>query len=189
MAYHLTKQINQGAFVASIQSQVLSTTLSAGPETQNLPWINTLYLIGLVLDILSSLLAFLTTRWLERLTEREKDQLEMVFSYHNLHADEKTLAASRPMRPWKTGDRQWFYYTWLGGSLNIPLPLLVLGIMCMVVGICTYAWMQHPAVAASFVTLAIAVPLPFIVGSLSIGRKRDRREKLILRLGEMQGDW
>ena len=134
-------------------------------------------------------MAFLTTRWLERLTEQEKDLLEAVFSYHNLHPDEKIIATSRPIRPWKIGDRQWFYYTWLGGSLNVPLPLLVLGIMCMMVGICTYAWTQHPAVAASLITLVMVAPLPFIVGSLSIGRKKDRREKLILRMGEMQGNW
>ena len=134
-------------------------------------------------------MAFLTTRWLERLTEQEKDLLEAVFSYHNLYPDEKILATSRPIRPWKIGDRQWFYYTWLGGSLNVPLPLLVLGIMCMMVGICTYAWTQHPAAAASLITLVMVAPLPFIVGSLSIGRKKDRREKLILRMGEMQGNW
>lgn len=167
----------------------MSTTLSANPETKSLRSINAFYLVGLVLDILSSLLAFLSTRWFERLTEAEKDLLETVFSYHNLYADEKDLATPRPMRPWKTGDRQWFYYTCLSVSLCSPLPLLVLGVTCMMVGICTYAWTEHPTVVACFVTLASAVPLPFIVGDFSIGRKRDRREKLIIRLGEMQGDW
>lgn len=178
-----------GAFVASIQSQVMSTTLSANPETKALRSINAFYLVGVILDIISALLAFLSARWFERLTEQEKDLLETVYAYHNLHPDEKALATSRPMRPWETGDRQWLYYSWLGLSLDIPLILLVLGTTCMMVGICIYAWAQHPTVVASFVTLAIAAPLLFIVGVFSIGRKRDRREKLILRLGELQGDW
>lgn len=169
----------------------MSTTLSISPETKALRSVNILYLGGLVLDILSALLAFLTTRWLERLTEREKDLLETVFSYHNLDADEKALrdVTSRLGRPWKTGDRQWFYYTWMGLSLFVPLPLLVLGVICMMAGLCTYTWAQHPVVVASMVTFANVVLLPFIVGDFFIGRKGDRREKLIFRLGEMQGDW
>jgi hypothetical protein len=167
----------------------MTTTLSVTPETEALRWINALYLVGLVLDVLSALLAFLTTRWLERLTEPEKDLLEMEFSYHNLYADEKAPPLPPSIRPWKTGDRQWFYYTWLGGSLFVPLPLLVLGIMCMVAGLCTYSWTQHPVLVACLVTSASAAPLPFIVGDFSIGRNRDRRKKLILRLSEMQGTW
>ncbi|KAH9986187.1 hypothetical protein BJV74DRAFT_775036 [Russula compacta] len=167
----------------------MSTTLSANPENGAIRAINTLYLGGLVLDILSALLAFLTTRWLERLAEREKDLVEIKFSYQNLNADEKVLITPRPMRPWKTRDRQWCYYTWLSLSLFVPLPLLIFGVMCMIVGICTYAWTQQPVVVGSLVTLASVVPLLFIVGDFSIGRERDKREKLITRLSEMQGNW
>lgn len=168
----------------------MSTTLSADPKTKALHAINAFYLVGLVLDMLSSLLAFLSTRWLERLTEAEKGLLETMFSYHNPYADEKKdLVPSLPLRPWKTGDRQWFYYTYLSVSIHSPLTLLVLGIACMLVGLCTYAWTQHPTVVACLVTLASAVPLPFVVGDFSIGKKRDKREKLIIRLSEMQGDW
>lgn len=71
-------------------------------------------------------------------------------------------------------------------SLCALLPLLVLGLARVMVGICTYAWAQHPIVVAS---LAVAAPLPFIVGDFSIGWNRDRREKLIIRLSEMPGDW
>jgi hypothetical protein len=43
-------------------SQVMSTTLSVNPERKTLRTINTFYLVGLVLDILSTLLAYLSMR-------------------------------------------------------------------------------------------------------------------------------
>ena len=181
---------HQGAFVASIQAQIMNTTLSVNPETKALRWINSLYLVSLVLNVLSALSAFLVTLWLERLTEPEKDLFEMVFSYHNpLYAGEEARATPPSLRPWKIGDRQWFYYTWLGLSFFVPLPLLILGILCMMAGLCTYSWTQHPVVVASLVTSASVAPLPFVLNIFIVGRNRDRRNKLIIRQCEMQRNW
>lgn len=58
----------------------MSTTL-ASPETVAIRAINTFFLSGFVLDILASLLAFLTIRWLERLTKWERGHLEAMFSH------------------------------------------------------------------------------------------------------------
>ena len=84
--------------------------------------VNAFWVGGLVLDVLAALLAFLTCRWLERLTDGEGEHLEKEFSYRNCDDDEeydqnnqdkKHDDESQPMqgqqqreRPWRTGDSQ-----------------------------------------------------------------------------------
>lgn len=169
--------------------------------------VNAFWVGGLILDVLAALLAFLTGRWLERLTVQERKHLEKEFSYSNgdededydserhsqdkKHDDESQPMHGQPQREhlWRTGDSQWLFYTWLGMSLFIPMPLLVFGIVCMIAGIYTYVWTQHSVIVASLVSLAGAIPLPFILGDFIIGKDGERRRKLITRLSEMQGDW
>lgn len=146
--------------------------------------VNAFYTGGLVLDIMSALLAFLTMRWLERLTEEEKDELERDFSRRQSGGE----AGREKIRP-RRSPSNWLFYTWMGLSLFVPLPLLILGILGMLVGICTSTWMTHSAVVAALVTLAVASVMPFVVGDFIIGRERKRRRNLITRLSEMQGDW
>jgi membrane protein implicated in regulation of membrane protease activity len=156
----------------------MSTTIATpvGGETVALDAINALYLSSLVLDILSALLAFLTARWLELLTEKEKDLLEEKFSH--------TVLSRQHLSP-----RELLFYTWLGQSLFMPMPLLILGIACMIAGIYVYVWTQHAITVAAPVTLAGAATLPFIFGDFFIGKNQEKREKLITRLSEMRGDW
>jgi hypothetical protein len=61
----------------------------------------------------------------------------------------------------------------------------------MMAGIYTYIWTQHSPVVAALVTLAGGATLPFIVRDYYIGMRKNskRREKVIRRLSEMQGDW
>ncbi|KAM6489889.1 hypothetical protein JOM56_014701 [Amanita muscaria] len=159
----------------------MSTTRTlASPETVAIRAANAFFLAGLVLDVLAALLAFLTTRWFERLTEEERTYLEAIFSQKQNNPAK---------RRWKMGSSQWFFYTWLGMSLFVPMPLLILGIVCMMVGIYTYVWTQLSVIVASLVTLAGAGPLPFIFGDFFIGGEPARRRNLIIRLSEMQGDW
>ena len=157
----------------------MSTTL-ASPETVAIRAINTFFLSGFVLDILASLLAFLTVRWLERLTKWERGHLEAMFSHRQSNPD---------TRQWARGSSQWFFYTWLGLSLFSPMGMLVLGVTCMVGGIYIYVWTQHSVIVASLVTLAGAGPLPFFFGDFFIGRDPIRRSNLIIRMSEMQGSW
>ncbi|KAF8664829.1 hypothetical protein AX14_006694, partial [Amanita brunnescens Koide BX004] len=138
-----------GALVASIQGQLLSTTISMTGHEENVAIraVNAFWVSGLVLDILAALLAFLTCRWLDRLTDGEGNHLEKEFSYRNCddddeydqtekhNPDKKHDDESQPMqgqqqreRPWRTGDSQWLFYTWLGLSLFVPMPLLIFGI-------------------------------------------------------------
>lgn len=127
---------------------------------------------------MSVMLAFLTARWLERLTDEEKTLLEDEFQRQN-----ETRVKSRRCMP------ELSFYGWLGLSLFVPMPLLELGITCMLAGIYTYAWTQQPVVVASLVTAAGAVTLPFLIGVISIGREPERRRGVIKQLSKMQGDW
>ncbi len=167
----------QGAFIASIQAQLLGN-FNQDDTTTRFRTVNAFYTGGLVLDIMSALLAFLTMRWLERLTEEEQGELEGDFL--DRQSEEKAGRAKR------RSPFSWFY-TWMGLSLFVPMPLLILGILCMIVGICTSIW--HSAVVAALVTLAVVGVMPFVAGDFFIGRERNRRRNLIIRLSEMQGDW
>jgi hypothetical protein len=68
----------QAGFVAAIQSQLMSTTISItqANETTAFHAVNAFFTGGLVLDIMAAMLGYLTGRWLERLTEEEKKALD-----------------------------------------------------------------------------------------------------------------
>lgn len=156
---------------------------STSDETTAIRAVNALFVSGLILDIMSAMLAYLTGRWLERLTEQEKDILEEYF------ASRDTLGSSQPTP--QRSPLEFIYYSWMAFSLFVPMPLLTLGVVCMMAGIYTYVWTQHSFVLAGLVTLAGVVALPFVIGDLFIGIRKNskRREKVIRRLSEMQGDW
>ena len=143
--------------------------------------INAFYTGGLVLDIMAGLLGYLTGRWLERLTEEEKTILDESFTHRNGSSSQATSQRSTLKH---------IYYTWLGLSLFVPMPLLVFGIIFMMAGFYTYIWTQHSIVVAAIVTLAGSATMPFVFGNFYIGRTSlERRAKVIRRLREMQGDW
>ena len=167
----------------TIQAQLLGN-FNQEDKTAGFRAVNAFYTGGLILDIMSALLAFLTMRWLERLTEEENDVLERDF----LRQQSEDEADRRKIRP-RRSPFDWIFYTWMGLSLFAPMPFLILGILCMLVGICTSTWLIHSAVVAALVTLAVASVIPFVAGDFFIGSQRDRRRNLLTRLSEMQGDW
>jgi membrane protein YqaA with SNARE-associated domain len=132
---------------------------------------------------MAAMLGYLTGRWLERLTEEEKKALDENLTHRN------TLGSSQPAPQRST--LELVYYTWMALSLFVPMPLLTCGVICMMAGIYTYIWTQHSPVVAALVTLAGGATLPFIVGDYHIGMRKNskRREEVIRRLSEMQGDW
>ncbi|KAG8813985.1 hypothetical protein FRC17_001345 [Serendipita sp. 399] len=71
----------QATFLAAVQAQVMSITISTPLEEQTTAtcFINAFFLMGLVLDIMSAFLAFLTFRWFQRLSNEEKQYLEDSF--------------------------------------------------------------------------------------------------------------
>ncbi|KAI9449390.1 hypothetical protein F5148DRAFT_664523 [Russula earlei] len=174
-----------GAFIATVQAQILGN-MSSPEITIADRAINAFYIGGLVLDIMASCLAFLTARWLERLREGEKNLLEKEFSRRPGNLDEERCAFS----PKRRSLSDTIFYTWLGLSLFVPMPLLILGLICLLAGIYTNVWTQHSIVVAGLVTLAGVATVPFVVADFFIGRnRREMRTELIIRLSEMQGDW
>lgn len=87
----------------------MSTTLTS-PETVANRAVNAFFLGGLVLDVLASLLAFLTTRWFERLTEGERVHLEAMFSQKQNNP---------ATQQWKRGSSQWFLIRGWGGPSSL----------------------------------------------------------------------
>jgi preprotein translocase subunit SecF len=154
----------------------ITITIELEEQTVAIYVVNSLFLSGLILDIAAAFLAFLTSRWLQRLENSEKAHLEDV-----LGGNHHPRAATSQVRK--------FLHNWFSLSLFVAMPLLVIAVMFMVVGIMVYVWSaQHLSVAVA-TSIALALPLPFIVGVFCIGRDQTRRENIINHLGGMRGDW
>jgi hypothetical protein len=195
----------------------MSTTVGTpkSEETIALRAINALFLCGLVIDLLTAFLAFLTSRWLQRLTDNEKVILEQVFEAQDrlaamqrgLIADiEQTLpsspgekvtknemqavAVSTVVEPHSFIERM--EYSFLATCLFAPMPMLAVGLFCMISGLLTFAWTQHSTIVGAFVSAACFTTLILITGVLLIGRSTRGREKrihIIHRLSKLRGDW
>lgn len=105
--------------------------------------VNSCYTGGLVPDIMAAI-GYLTGRWLGHRRKRHPSQ------------DATTLKL--------------IYYTWLGLSVFVPMPLLAFGTTCMMARIYTYTWTQHSKVVAGLVTFAGDATIPFVVGDFYIGK-------------------
>jgi len=160
-------------------------TAASARETIAIRAVRAFFTGGLVLDIMSAMLGYLTGQWLQRLTVEEKTILEETFA----HRDMARRSSDHPTSQRHNFTLERIYYTWLGLSLFAPMPLLLFGIACMMAGIYTYVWSQYTTVVAVIITVAGAVSLPFVLGDFYIGRNSERRKKVIGRLSEMQGDW
>lgn len=171
-------------FIGAIQAQIMSMTLDSEPDIA-IRAINSFYLGGMMLDIASAVLAFLTARWLDRLSEDERAHLELEFCKQDRRRREGDSA--QDANTWRMLDK--LFYTWLAFSLFSPMPLLVLGVLCMVFGLFVFAWTQQHTIVASLFTLSAAAVIPMVIGDFFIGLDSGRRKLLIVRLSEMQGDW
>lgn len=166
----------------------MSTTLGLprDEETIAIRAVNSLFLSGLVLDLMAAFLAFLTSRWLQRLSAAEQGYLEDTFQRRQEIIQGKgQLVVERA--PVALLNRS--IYTFFAMSLFVPMPLLIIGVVCMVAGLLTYAWSQHATIVATLVTTTCVLTLPFLAGIFLIGRKEGRRKAVIERLSAMQGDW
>ncbi|KAF8074107.1 hypothetical protein FPV67DRAFT_1446906 [Lyophyllum atratum] len=206
-------------FISAVQAQVMTITVGipAAEETISIRTINSFFLGGLVLDLMSATLAFLTSRWLQRLTDEEKkffeEELQKVKAERQrkmkVRAVERetllketqdqsvdTTHKTRPhAKPSERGHSSLYdrlhsaFLAWLSLSLFVPMPLLVFGVLCMICGLYVYAWTLHSWIVATVFTVAGVVTLPFLVGVFLIGQEAHRRRNIIGRLSKMQGDW
>ncbi|KDR85717.1 hypothetical protein GALMADRAFT_218810 [Galerina marginata CBS 339.88] len=194
-------------FIAAVQSQIMSiaTGLPQGQESVAIRAINAFFLGGLILDLMAAAISFLTSRWLQRLSEEEKDLFEDELSsqeHKSSHPEEgkrkSSISSGSPPNRYKKNRKflhschaffRGLFHWYLSVCLSIPLPLLIIGVLCMFSGIYTYVWTQQPAPVAIIITVAGGATLPFVLGVFLIGRKRGRRRDIIHRLCQMQGDW
>lgn len=190
----------------------------ASHETIAFRAINAFFLGGLILDIMSASLAFLTSRWLQRLTDDEKKLFEDKLTSVKKTRQKKSRASqakqptddslnctgvphaeqqiegdlNRDVEQHSHRDSQLLrsaFYSWLSLSLFVPMPLLVLGVLSMVCGLYVYAWTQHPWIVATMFSIAGGATAPFLFGVFLIGQDPGRRKNIIHRLSRMQGDW
>ncbi|KAF8523904.1 hypothetical protein BU17DRAFT_43373, partial [Hysterangium stoloniferum] len=162
--------------------------------------INVFYISGLTFDIFSACLAYLTSRWFQRLTKAEKELLQTVFVAREKERSDVKICIPEPEESWerdkdgplrsmKLGGLDRIFITWYSISLFAPVVFLVLGIACMVAGLYTYTWSQQTLIVAILASIAGLSTLPFILGVFAIGREPEKRRKIIFQLSRMQGDW
>ncbi|KAJ3532028.1 hypothetical protein NMY22_g7912 [Coprinellus aureogranulatus] len=173
-------------FIAAIQSQILGYTINS-EDTPSVRAVNALFLGGMLIDIMSAMMGYLTIRWLERMRDAEQDLLNKL-----LHL--KTNAEKAKRREPIDFDAEGIpsprlVHKFMALSLLIPLPFLIIGCICMLVGIYIYVWSQHPTSVAIAVTVLGGTTLPFILCDFCIGRNENRRKFIIRRICELQGDW
>jgi hypothetical protein len=165
--------------------------------------INAFFLMGLILDLVAAFLAFLTFRWLQRLSTDERSYLEIAFEARNrrpkkdeeagLATEDGTTAAGERGRPNSkgvvVGGIEGFFNSWSGLSLFIPMFFVIVGVAFMAVGIQIYIWTQQKRLVAILVTISYVAVLPFVFGLFMIGKDGERRKRIILNLSHRQGDW
>ncbi|KAG8823123.1 hypothetical protein FRC17_009401 [Serendipita sp. 399] len=195
----------QATFLAAVQAQVMSITISTPLEEQTTAtcFINAFFLMGLVLDIMSAFLAFLTFRWFQRLSNEEKQYLEDSFDSRRTMTtpsegdDEeaqrqsqqrkggKVKGTDKGMKPLRMGERiEAVIVSWSSFSLFIPWTLLTTGISFMALGIQIFVWTRQKLMVSILVTITYLVVIIFM-----IGREQKRRKRIIRKLTKRQGDW
>ncbi|PVF95827.1 hypothetical protein CPB86DRAFT_875383 [Serendipita vermifera] len=186
-------------FLAGVQAQVMTITINTPIDQQTtvICLINAFFVMGLILDLVAAFLAFLTFRWLQRLSTEEKSYLKITFEARSRRqkieelteegrstntADERGLSS-------KGGGIGEFFESWSALSLFIPMFFVVVGVAFMAVGIQIYIWTQQKRLVAILVTIAYVAVLPFIFGLFIIGKDAERRKRIIRKLSQRQGDW
>ncbi|KAG6908875.1 hypothetical protein DXG01_002949 [Tephrocybe rancida] len=170
--------------MSAIQAQVMTATIGIGrdAETAALSAVNALFLAGLIFSITSAFLAFLTARWLQRLSNSERTRLEITFEAQSRKRRRRRISkrdndvenrlpgslipdgseASKEGRQPFARRLVYFYFAY---SLFAPMTLLVTGVMCMAMGLWVFAWAEHSLAVGIVVTAVYFIILPFPVGS------------------------
>jgi len=196
--------------LSAVQSQVMFSTLTGLSDSTAVRAVNAFYLSGLIFDLIAACLAFLTSRWLQRLTNSEKHYLQDVFAVQAKAASEgagtpklkSTPELERSRSPDQNNNPatssveeepfsflERIFISWFSLALFAPMVFLVLGGVCILAGLYTYTWSQQPLPVAVVVSFTGLSTLPFIIGVFAIGRVDQRRRRIIRRLSRIQGDW
>ncbi|KAG8789370.1 hypothetical protein FRC20_006401 [Serendipita sp. 405] len=175
----------------------ISINTTRKEQTIKLCFINGLFMGGLILDLVASFLAFLTARWLQRLSAEERSKLEEIFtdkSSPRKNDEEQPAIDEQELQKQQQQQQQEdlfdrILHFWLSFSLFSSMPLLVLGVMCMAAGIGIYVLTCHKPIVGVLVILAYVGLAPIVVGIFLIGSGKKRRMGVIHELGKRRGDW
>lgn len=169
-------------------------------DTRSARAINSLFLGGMLVDIMSAMMGYLTIRWLERMRDAEQELLNKLLHLKTnkrkaaapAEDTEKTISADEAADLEKVISEiepPKLIHKFMALSLLIPLPFLIIGCICMLAGIYVYVWSQLPTSVAVAVTVLGGSTVPFIICDFCIGRDEKRRRFIIRRICEVQGDW
>lgn len=191
--------------MAAIQSAVMSTSITIPTPTPAIQAANALYLCGFVLDLMSAFVSFLTARWLQLLLADERRLLEECFSERleerinrnrrqkaELDIEASQMCEEKPQTI--VGNTRFpkipsLPIRFFASSLFSSFPMLIWGVASLLIGLTIYIWSTQPIVVAALVTLAYTGTLPFLLGIFLIGKKKKRRESIIITLSWKIGDW
>ncbi len=160
--------------------------------------VNALFLSGLIIDAMAAMIAFLGSRWLQRLSRAEKLFLEYEFEWQQ-GIEEKTVKAnpiafhlSRKLVV-NPGSRRWLDHRlaiwFFSASLSAPLPMLYFGCSCLALGILIYTWSEHSIGVGVVVSLVFLFTLPFLLAVVLIGKDTGRRKRIITTLAVDAQEW
>ncbi|KAJ7671236.1 hypothetical protein B0H14DRAFT_3070640 [Mycena olivaceomarginata] len=120
-----------------MQGQVMGFATQT-PTGEPMPVASAIFVLGLFADVFGAILSFSTARWFEMLTEEEGDYLQRRWDVEIGDQDGTTC------RPVSLS----FVDAWICLSLIAGPYVVVVGLVCLILGLLVYTWMsQHIAVA------------------------------------------
>ncbi|KNZ71601.1 hypothetical protein J132_08112 [Termitomyces sp. J132] len=189
----------------------MATTITnnRNEETIALSAVNSLFLAGFAFCITSALLAFLTARWLQCLTMQERSYFEYAFEAEErqrsqrLHPlgrfrDVEQGIIARPSlercQPLSKEDENVLHtpkliHFFFAYTLFVPMSLLVIGFLCLSIGLLVFAWTEHSLAVGIVLTVVYLILLPFSVGVFLIGQRPHTRFAVIRALAKHEGNF
>jgi hypothetical protein len=131
-------------FLAALQSQLISSN----PTSQV---VSAFYFCGLITDILSAALCFLSARWFEMLNESEAEDLQEYWQANDEH---------RPVKRVPTGSI--LVDLWVKYAIHMAFASVWLGLTFLMAGVLSYAWLEQSKVVGLVSTTVFSIFALFV---------------------------
>jgi len=123
-------------------------------EGEPIPLASAIFLLGLFADVFGAILSFSTARWFEMLTEDEADFLQRRW---DLESGDKQKESDDPAASLNRIDR------WICLSLIAGPYVVVVGLVCLTLGLLVYAWTSQPLVVLVLACVLSAGCMAFVM--------------------------
>ena len=164
-------------FLAALQAQILSTTLS-DDSTTTIRLTNAFWLAGIFLDIFGAVLATLTARWFEVL---DTDAIEII--------DETWTTDPEPQPgcgpQWRPP--QSFVAWFIANALFSSFPIVVSGVAMFFLGLLLYVWDKQPLIVSIISTVPCIILVPLVAACFY--PYPPKKADIVKILSEKRGRW